>query len=132
MARHRNWSARTWAEVYVRICLLDQSPYRVAKATGLTYMQVQHFAKQCTDTHLPTNTNIPSAEELATIRAEVEAQSAAEDAAAATTVRAPIDTAALTEEVNNCIDLCKQVAAQFGITPRHFLWLCSTSARSAV
>ncbi len=131
MARHRNWDPRTWAEVFVRIVDLKQSPYRVAKATGLSYMQVQHWASQVTDTHVPPNLVLPSEETIEEVRTLVIAASEAEDVAARATKAQPIDEAALNAEVEGCIDLVRQAASQFGITPRRFLWLCSTHARSA-
>lgn len=148
MGRTRNWSADTSAEVFIRLFDLKQNHARVARATGLTYQQVSYFVRGCTDDKLPDGVDITQ-ENVDRLRPVVEAASAAEDAEVhAVTQRrlantraladakqsaraAPIDSAALNDEVEGCIDLVRQAAAQFGITPRHFLWLCSTHARSA-
>jgi hypothetical protein len=131
MARHRNWHPLVWAEVLIRIVELEQNPYRVAKATGLNYIQVKHFADGCNGRHVPTNLVLPTPEQIEEVRARVEAASAAEDAAVAVKSQ-PVDALALAEEITGCIELVKQAASQFRMTPRHFLWLCSTDARSAV
>jgi hypothetical protein len=149
MARTRNWSARTAAEVFVRINHLEQPTQRVADAVGLTFQQVHHFKREllANPTQLPP-CNWPTTEaEFEAIRVAVVEQSAAEDKAAhdahvervANRRALSIDrggppqilTAELDAEIGGCIDLVRQAAAQFGMTPRKFLWLCSTDARSA-
>lgn len=124
MTRSRDWPANTYAEVFVR---LDhgQKIAHVARATRLTYQQVLHFSRQLKDNPeaAPPNTELPSAEDVEVWHGKIAAE---EEAKAAGT---PDE---LEAEVNGCIELVKAAAAQFKMTPRKFLWLAMTSARSAV
>ena len=133
MARTRNWPALTVAEVMVRLGL-GQSIYRVAKATGLTYMQVKHFASQ----ERPTNLRLPTDEQMVQVRTAVAAADEADEAADTAALAAkknngltPEQQAAYEEEIGGCIDLVRQAASLFGVTPRQFLHKAMTDARSA-
>jgi hypothetical protein len=143
MARARNWHARTAAEVYIRLAILDQPTQRVADATGLSYQQVHYFAKElkANPGRVPPCAFPNTPAEFEAIRAEVEAATAKEDAATpaaqstrlVTVAKIPPDQLpALDEEITGCIELVKQAASQFGISPRAFLHLCITHARSMV
>lgn len=150
MSRHRNWDPRTYAEVYFRLVHKGQSVSRIAKATGLTYMQVQHFKDQTTETTAPQNTRLPTPEIIEEIRVEVEAATAAEEAAMVADAHKKVEAASerararaaqkaevaaelnveAESEIEGCIDLVRQAANQLGMTTRYFLWRCLTHPRS--
>lgn len=126
MARTRNWSAETYAEVFVR---LDhgQKIGHVARCSGLTYQQVDYFATQLklNPEELPPCTNPPTNDMVTAWHEKVLAEIAAQPA------EVTPNPEQLEAEIVGCIDLVRQAASQFGMTPRKFLWLCTTHARSA-
>lgn len=141
MARTRNWEPRLLAEVFVR---LDhgQSTAKVARLTGLSYQQVSHFEQQmrAEPSRLPSNVRTVDPETVNELHAQVAEELERERQAATVTDASGVSrriagTLASPEEIEaevvGCIDLVRASAAQLGISPRRFLWLCSTHARSA-
>lgn len=129
MARHRNWDARVYAEVVVRLVEFDQNAHKVAVKTGLNYVQVRHFEAQLTPGALPPNLAYPTPEQMDEVRAKVAADVEAELLQAPKPVVTSGDE--FDAEVAGCIDLVKKCAAEFGISARRFLHICLTDARSA-
>lgn len=130
MARTRNWSANTYAEVFVRLDH-EQPIGDVARATGLTYQQVDYFATQLKlkPNEAPPCTNMPTPELVNEWHEKVR-----EEIANSPTVPGPLSPerkAELDAEIAGCIELVKQAASQFGMTARRFLWECTRDARSA-
>lgn len=136
MGRVRTWPARTAAEVYIRLALLDQPVAHVARATNLTYQQVSFFAKE-----LQANPNsvppcsFPNEKEFNELREELEATAKDELALSPARRSTPLDLSEqqhldLDNEIVGCIALVRQAAAQFGISPRNFLHRCITHAQS--
>jgi len=129
MARHRNWDVRVWAEALIRLTEFDQNPHKVAVKTGMTYVQIRHFAAQLTPGALPPNLGYPTPEQMEEVRAKVAADVEAELLQAPKPVITSGDE--FDAEVAGCIDLVKKCAAEFGISARRFLHICLTDARSA-
>jgi len=141
MARTRNWPPEKIIEILVRHSTFKQNPAEIARGVDLSYQQVRNF--------LMTGTKLapePDSEWQRTLQAQITERVEAEiralvqtfvskDGKVRTCKRAPLTAAQqleLEEEVVGCCDLVIAAAAQFGITPRRFLHLCITNARSAV
>lgn len=136
MGRVRNWDPRVYAEVLTRLDYFGQSASRVAQATELSTLQVAQF-KSFLDNNpgkLPSNRVMPTQELVTAVKESLTASIPTEEPprphGRPRKAKPAIDTAALLGEVEGCIDLAKQVAAQYGITARSFLHQCLTHARS--
>lgn len=139
MARHRDWSAQTWAEVYVRTIDFKQNPAVVARATGLTYQQTRHWAQQWGSAKDISSVPGLSVELVTAVRERVGREVSAADAQRVelarekreipTMLSADPELAAAVEAYTHG---ATTTANDFGLTAAQFLTLCATYAQNAV
>jgi len=137
MGRTRNWSFQQKLEIVVRHEIFHQ-PYRhIAEHVGLNYQQVRNYLKSDPAPTIDTVANLPALQEEADrmmdqIQADLDAgHEIAPKLSQAKEPLSPEQHAKLNAEVLDCIQMAREVASQFGITPGKFLWLCSTRLDSA-
>jgi len=140
MGRVRNWDPRVYAEVLHRLESFDQTAAHIAQAVEMSTLQVAQF-KSFLDNNpgkMPTNRVMPTQELLDSVKESLTASVPNEPPTRGPgrprkdkpTLTAE-ETAALSAEIDGCLDLAKQVAALYHMSPGKFLWLVTTRCAQA-
>lgn len=137
MARTRNWSFQQRLEIVIRHEMFQQ-PYRhIAEHVGLNYQQVRNYLKSQPTPTIDMLANLPALQEEANrmmdqIKEDLDTgHEIAPKLSQAKEPLTPEQRAELDAEVKGCIQMAREVASQYGISPRRFLHDCITNPESA-